>query len=549
MSAHLKPKKTILKFRLASPEETFLKNKKKAAQARTERPPADFGAAEMGFGAESMQENDMKKIRIIREEVEQKFQVTLGQLKQIINEEIEMLEEAVNDDAPVKAVQAALNMLGYPQDSLGRPLKVDGVYGKNTHDTVVKFQASQGLAQDGRVGPNTAKEIQRALGAQPVGAPESGEEEGTEFVTDLSGMTQADADEWLKKNAEIPAGRKPVDRKTTPESYVDNEIAEKIEAAATNKERFSSPFAAGAALKLFADEGDKELLAALRDMVEREGRRVKQKVNQIRKNRKRILGTTSDRNKAAQRQAFADKIKADSEEMAQRLQIAALSPTGLVLRLEGKELNEQLSPSGNEDYTLNVVDTLMQKIRDTKMVLRRRRRKKAKSAEKPAVSAPSTAKTAVGSASKGDDTPAKPMPKLISKSEIASIAKYLSSEAFGQFGYPSSSKEDPKDTSTYAKKKVPGAWEKAKSDIDRAISAAQIKDLAVAYKKEEGDELMKDILYWLNQAKKQTGSSGYLDSHVKHLKKIYDTTRSALNKHDSDPVVALTTANLEENNS
>ena len=68
MSAHLKPKKTILKFRVASPEETFLKNKKKAAQARTERPPADFGAAEMGFGAESMQENDMKKIRIIREQ-------------------------------------------------------------------------------------------------------------------------------------------------------------------------------------------------------------------------------------------------------------------------------------------------------------------------------------------------------------------------------------------------------------------------------------------------------------------------------------------------
>ena len=547
MSANSDSKKKTVKFRSVAPEEIFRKNQLKAKAARTERPPADFGAAEMGVGAESMQENNMKKIRIIREAAEQKFQVTLGQLKQIISEEIQMLEEAVNDDAPVKAVQAALNMLGYPQLTLGRPLKVDGVYGKNTHDTVKEFQASQDLAQDGRVGPNTAKAIQRELDVEtkgalsgvgdlpkatsyvePVGAPESGDEPATDDKS---------------------TGRRPVARKTTPESYVNNEIAEKIAAAATNKERFSSPFAAGAALKLFADEGDKELLAALRDMVEREGRRVKQKVNQIRKNRKRILGTTSDRNKAAQRQAFADKIKADSEEMAQRLQIAALSPTGRVIRLEGKELNEQLSPSGNKDYTLNVVDTLMQKIRDTKMVLRRRRRKKAKPAEKPAVSAPSASKTAVGSPSKGDDTPSKTLPKLISKSEIASIAKYLSSEAFGQFGYPSSSKEDPKDTSTYAKKKVPGAWEKAKADIDRAISAAQIKDLAVAYKKEEGDELMKDILYWLNQAKKQTGSSGYLDSHVKHLKKIYDTTRSALNKHDSDPAVALTTSNLEENNS
>ena len=68
MSVNSDSKKKTVKFRTVAPEEVFRKNQLKAKAARTERPPANFGAAEMGFGAESMKENDMKKIRIIREQ-------------------------------------------------------------------------------------------------------------------------------------------------------------------------------------------------------------------------------------------------------------------------------------------------------------------------------------------------------------------------------------------------------------------------------------------------------------------------------------------------
>ena len=92
MSVHSKPRKMTIRFQAPSAEETFRKNAKKAMQARTERPPEDFGASEMGFGGADMQENSMKKIRIIREEAEETFQLTVGDLKRIINEELERLE-------------------------------------------------------------------------------------------------------------------------------------------------------------------------------------------------------------------------------------------------------------------------------------------------------------------------------------------------------------------------------------------------------------------------------------------------------------------------
>jgi hypothetical protein len=93
MSVHSKPRKMTIRFQAPSAEETFRKNAKKAMQARTERPPEDFGASEMGFGGADMQENSMKKIRIIREEVEESFQLTVGDLKRIINEELGRLDE------------------------------------------------------------------------------------------------------------------------------------------------------------------------------------------------------------------------------------------------------------------------------------------------------------------------------------------------------------------------------------------------------------------------------------------------------------------------
>ena len=92
MSDSSKSRKILIRHASATPEETFRKNTKKAKQARTERPPEDFGAPEMKWGAMEEQENNMKKIRIIREEVEETFQLTVGDLKRIINEELGRLE-------------------------------------------------------------------------------------------------------------------------------------------------------------------------------------------------------------------------------------------------------------------------------------------------------------------------------------------------------------------------------------------------------------------------------------------------------------------------
>jgi len=73
MSDSSKSRKILIRHVSATPEETFRKNTKKAMQARTERPPEDFGASEMGFGGADMQENKMKKkIRIIREQTGKK---------------------------------------------------------------------------------------------------------------------------------------------------------------------------------------------------------------------------------------------------------------------------------------------------------------------------------------------------------------------------------------------------------------------------------------------------------------------------------------------
>jgi hypothetical protein len=50
MSVHGNSKARKIKVRRLSPEEVYKMNAKKAHAARTQRPPADFGAAQMGFG-------------------------------------------------------------------------------------------------------------------------------------------------------------------------------------------------------------------------------------------------------------------------------------------------------------------------------------------------------------------------------------------------------------------------------------------------------------------------------------------------------------------
>ncbi len=59
--------------------------------------------------------------------------------------------------AQVKLLQRALASLGF---SAGKP---DGVYGPGTEAAVKSFQASNGLTQDGIVGPQTVAALQKAL--------------------------------------------------------------------------------------------------------------------------------------------------------------------------------------------------------------------------------------------------------------------------------------------------------------------------------------------------------------------------------------------------
>lgn len=64
---------------------------------------------------------------------------------------------AENDAALVRELQLALTKAGYD------PGPADGVFGKQTEEAVVAFQQDNGLAVDGRVGPETAAALDSAL--------------------------------------------------------------------------------------------------------------------------------------------------------------------------------------------------------------------------------------------------------------------------------------------------------------------------------------------------------------------------------------------------
>jgi hypothetical protein len=65
--------------------------------------------------------------------------------------------DAENDAAVVRELQQALTAAGYD------PGAADGTYGEQTEAAVVAFQQANGLAVDGRVGPETAAALNSAL--------------------------------------------------------------------------------------------------------------------------------------------------------------------------------------------------------------------------------------------------------------------------------------------------------------------------------------------------------------------------------------------------
>ncbi len=92
------------------------------------------------------------------------MKIGIEQLRAIILEQLQqpqILTEGA-DRHMTKAVQAALNIVGISELVVGRLLKVDGGYGKNTENVVVEFQRNYmgEDSVDGKVGPITAAVLQ-----------------------------------------------------------------------------------------------------------------------------------------------------------------------------------------------------------------------------------------------------------------------------------------------------------------------------------------------------------------------------------------------------
>ena len=82
---------------------------------------------------------------------------TSGATSFTLPEGTKLERDAENDAAVVRELQQALTAAGYD------PGPADGTYGEQTEAAVVAFQQANGLAVDGRVGPETAAALNSAL--------------------------------------------------------------------------------------------------------------------------------------------------------------------------------------------------------------------------------------------------------------------------------------------------------------------------------------------------------------------------------------------------
>ncbi len=101
----------------------------------------------------------------------------------------------------VAALQTDLHRLGYT-DAAGRPLGIDGDFGRNTQHAVEAFQSDHRLTVDGRVGPQTQGALdqavkargggERAQGMLPISDPKS--PDYALYQQALTGVQKIDAD-------------------------------------------------------------------------------------------------------------------------------------------------------------------------------------------------------------------------------------------------------------------------------------------------------------------------------------------------------------------
>ena len=293
------------------------------------------------------------------------MKIGIEKLRAIILEQLQQPQILTEGADPhmTKAVQAALNIVGISELTIGKLLKVDGDYGKNTENVVMEFQRNYIPGEDsvdGKVGPITAAVLQdevRKVAAEK--APAVGE-----------------------RKPGIPGdkstGRRPIDRKDvrSPEEFgQDQEAVAAVIDVASNKSAFKDPVMAGAALGSILDnEGEVALVNALEDMAgPNQGRRAKVRAKMMQDNIKKVLARTSPSVMKRAKEKHLQRLKNLSFGVYKRTGIGVFEPRYASLDIPGPtaELKLDEAVSGDPNWTVDATMRILQMIRDKRAVLSR----------------------------------------------------------------------------------------------------------------------------------------------------------------------------------
>lgn len=300
------------------------------------------------------------------------MKIGIEKLRAIILEQLQQPQILTEGADPhmTKAVQAALNIVGISELTIGKLLKVDGDYGKNTENVVIEFQRNYIPGEDsvdGKVGPITAAVLQDEV--RKVAA-----EEAPAIGGRKPGIP-----------GDKSTGRRPIDRKDvrSPEEFgQDQEAVAAVIDVASDKSAFKDPVMAGAALGSILDnEGEVALVNALEDMAgPNQGRRAKVRAKMMEDNIRKVLARTSpSAMKRAKLQIF-QRLKNLSFGVYKRTGIgvfearyAPLDIAALKKRIaaDKAELKLDEAVSGDPNWTVDATMRILQMIRDKRAVLSR----------------------------------------------------------------------------------------------------------------------------------------------------------------------------------
>jgi peptidoglycan hydrolase-like protein with peptidoglycan-binding domain len=292
------------------------------------------------------------------------MKIGIEKLRAIILEQLQQPQILTEGADPhmTKAVQAALNIVGISELTIGRLLKVDGDYGKNTENVVMEFQRNYipGDSVDGKVGPITAAVLQdevRKVAAEK--APAVGERE--------PGIP-----------GDKSTGRRPIDRKDvrSPEEFgQDQEAVAAVIDVASDKSAFKDPVMAGAALgSILGNEGEVALVNALEDMAgPNQGRRAKVRAKMMQDNIRKVLARTSPSVMKRAKEKHLQRLKNLSFDVYKRTGIGVFEPRYASLDIPGPtaELKLDEAVSGDPNWTVDATMRILQMIRDKRAVLSR----------------------------------------------------------------------------------------------------------------------------------------------------------------------------------